>query len=79
MKFLIALVTLAVSPAALAYIGPGAGMTLIGSLLSVIGAILLAVVAVLAWPIRKMLKRRKAAKAAAESADTGNGTEPEQS
>ena len=52
---------LAFAPAAFAYIGPGAGISLIGSLLSIIGAIFLAIFAALFWPIRRLIKRRKAA------------------
>jgi hypothetical protein len=46
-----------------AYVGPGAGITLIGALIGLVSAILLALWAVLRWPIRKFLARRKAAQA----------------
>jgi hypothetical protein len=63
----IAAAALAVSwadPAA-AYIGPGAGITMLGALWGVIVAIALALGAVLFWPIRILLrKRRKPAGAA---------------
>jgi hypothetical protein len=56
-----ALVASWAEPAA-AYIGPGAGITMLGALWGVIVAIALALGAVLFWPIRILLrKRRKAA------------------
>jgi Na+/melibiose symporter-like transporter len=64
-----ALVASWAGPAA-AYIGPGAGITMLGALWGVIVAIALALAAVLFWPIRILLrKRRKPAGAvAADSA-----------
>lgn len=44
-----------------AYVGPGAGVTLIGALIGLISAIFLALWAVLRWPVRRFLARRKAA------------------
>lgn len=55
--------------AALAYVGPGAGISLIGALVGLVAAVFAALGVVLSWPIRKMLKRSKAAKQAAASAD----------
>jgi uncharacterized membrane protein len=51
---------------ALAYIGPGAGISVLGSLLGILGTIIIAIGAILFWPIRKMMKRRKAAAATTE-------------
>ncbi len=48
-------------PAA-AYVGPGAGITLIGALIGLVSAVFLAVFAILRWPIRRYLARRKAAR-----------------
>jgi hypothetical protein len=45
-------------PAA-AYIGPGAGITMLGALWGVIVAIALALGAVLFWPIRILLRKRR--------------------
>lgn len=44
---------------ALAYIGPGAGITAIGTVVAFIGAILLAIVGFIWYPIKRMLKKRK--------------------
>ena len=55
------LLALIASPAA-AYVGPGAGISVLGSLLGILATILVAIGAILFWPIRKMMKRRKARK-----------------
>jgi hypothetical protein len=51
-------------PAA-AYIGPGAGITMLGALWGVIVAVALALGAVLFWPIRILLRKRRKAQAPA--------------
>jgi type VI protein secretion system component VasK len=45
---------------AFAYIGPGAGITVLGALWGVIVALVLAVAAVLLWPMRALFRRRRA-------------------
>jgi len=50
------------SDAAMAYVGPGAGISLIGALVGLVAAIFTALGVVLSWPIRKVLKRRRAGK-----------------
>ena len=58
---MLALATLAsVSDAAQAYVGPGLGAGALGAVLGVVGAVLLAVFAVIYYPIKRMLRRRKA-------------------
>lgn len=47
--------------AAMAYIGPGVATGAIAAVLGVIGSILLAIFAVLYYPIKRMLKRRRKA------------------
>ena len=44
---------------ALAYLGPGAGLGMLGSLFAVIGAVLLAILGLLILPVRMMLKKRR--------------------
>lgn len=51
---------LVAAPAA-AYIGPGAGLSLVGALWAVIVAVGAALFFILAWPLRRMLRRRRAA------------------
>ena len=43
--------------AAFAYVGPGAGLTMLGALWAVILAVLMALFFVVAWPVRRMLRR----------------------
>jgi len=62
------LLALIASPAA-AYVGPGAGISVLGSLLGILATIFVAIGAILFWPIRKLMKRRKAKK---ESEVPGN-------
>jgi hypothetical protein len=62
--------------AAAAYVGPGAGISMLGALWAVIVAIVLALGGLLIWPIRMMMRRRKrsaAVKAAAGDADGAGG------
>ncbi len=49
----------AVPTAAFAYIGPGAGITLLGALWGVLVAIGLAIGAVVYWPVKVLLRRRR--------------------
>ncbi len=63
------LLTISASPAA-AYIGPGAGISVLGSLLGILATIFVAIGAILFWPIRKLMKRRKAKKETGVSAET---------
>lgn len=45
--------------AAAAYIGPGVGAGALAAVVGVIGSIFLAIVAVLYYPIKRMLKKKK--------------------
>ena len=57
--FLVLLPMLFISTHVLAYIGPGAGIPIIGSLLGMVVTVVLVIAAILFWPIRKILKKRK--------------------
>ena len=59
MAFLLAAL-LAASPAA-AYMGPGAGLGMLGSVIAVAGAVLVAVFGIVVLPIRMILRRRRKA------------------
>lgn len=72
LKTLAILILLTVSPAAMAYIGPGAGISVLGSLLGILGTIVVAIGAIIFWPVRKFLKRKKQAKAAANTEGTSS-------
>jgi hypothetical protein len=56
--FVAALLT--AGPAA-AYMGPGAGLGMIGSLVAVIGAVLIALLGLVILPVRMILKKRRKA------------------
>ena len=61
---------------AYAYIGPGAGITAIGSLIALVGAVALAVVGFLWFPIKRLMRARATkANAASENrtSDPGRG------
>ena len=51
------------SSSAAAYMGPGAGLGMLGSLLAVGGALLLAITGIIVLPVRMVLKRRRKAAA----------------
>ncbi len=48
-----------------AYIGPGAGISVLGGIISVVVGVFVAIGAILLWPVRKAMKRRKAARESA--------------
>ncbi len=61
---------LACSAPALAYIGPGAGISFVGSLLTTLIVSLLTVAAVLFWPVRYLLRRWRKPSAARAQEDS---------
>ena len=68
-RVIVAFLALAVLPSApaAAYIGPGAGLTAIGTVLAAVAAIFLAIVGFVWYPVKRVLKaRRKARSVAAE-------------
>ncbi len=67
--FLPALLLIAAATPAAAYIGPGAGLGAIGTVIAVIGAVLLMIVGFVWYPVKRMLKRRKAPVETTETAD----------
>ena len=50
---------------ALAYVGPGAGISMLGALWGLVIGVVMAVGVILFWPIRMMIRKNKAKKAAA--------------
>ena len=42
-----------------AYSGPGSGISFVGALISVVASVFLVIGAILAWPFRAWLKRRR--------------------
>lgn len=73
-----AIAVFATAPDALAYIGPGAGLSIVGSVLAFLAAIVAGILGFLWFPIRRMIRKRKeaAAKAAGAAAETTNPAQP---
>jgi hypothetical protein len=44
---------------AMAYVGPGAGLGMIGSLVAVVGVLVLAIVGLVVLPFRMLMKKRR--------------------
>ncbi|WP_342596227.1 hypothetical protein AAGT95_08705 [Salinicola lusitanus] len=53
-----------------AYVGPGAGLSLLTALWGIIAAVGMALFFVIMWPIRRMRRRRKAEAAAASAGES---------
>jgi len=64
--------TMALSEAALAYVGPGAGLSLLGALWGLLLAIGTALAFVIVWPLRRA--RRRARERQQIGADAGEST-----
>jgi hypothetical protein len=62
--------TCLVAPAAVAYVGPGAGLGVLGAMLAILAAVLATVVGLVLWPLR-MIMRRKRRNAATSSTEQG--------
>lgn len=62
MRTLLALAFLLISSPALAYIGPGAGVSFLGSIWALLVGVVLAIGAVLFWPIRYLFRRMRRGK-----------------
>lgn len=64
------------APAA-AYIGPGAGISFVGSLFTWLIGILVALFAILFWPIRALLRKARGGKGAGNDSETPESGAPE--
>ncbi|ALM54627.1 hypothetical protein AR456_09725 [Halomonas huangheensis] len=51
---------------ALAYVGPGAGLTAIGTMIAVIAALVLAVIGFVWYPLKRVMRRRRAERTSAD-------------
>jgi hypothetical protein len=65
-----------VAAPALAYVGPGAGLGVLGALLAVLTAVLATVVGLVVWPLRMAMRRRKGKTSAAEATASGPEEHP---
>jgi uncharacterized membrane protein YeaQ/YmgE (transglycosylase-associated protein family) len=70
----LALVSATVATPALAYIGPGAGISAIGTFFAVIGAVVLLIVGFLWYPVKRLLRKKKDPMAQAKVADSSGST-----
>ncbi|MEI4486192.1 hypothetical protein V8J36_08305 [Frigidibacter sp. MR17.14] len=61
---------LALPGMAQAYVGPGAGLTAIGTVLALIGAVFFALVGFVWYPVKRLLRRGRPATSTATSAGT---------
>jgi len=59
---------------AFAYVGPGAGLSAIGTVLALIGAVLLGIVGFVWYPIKRLLRGKKAKEESKVSAATDDVT-----
>lgn len=64
---------LAASPA-FAYVGPGAGLTLLGALWGLIVAVVVSVGFILMWPLRRLMRRNRQAASNQQIADEDDAT-----
>lgn len=55
-----------------AYVGPGAGLTAIGTILALLAAVGLALVGFVWYPVKRMMRRRSAGAGAAPDADAAS-------
>jgi hypothetical protein len=60
--FFISMLILDFSECAYAYIGPGAGLGMIGSVIAIVIAVLVVLVGLIIYPIRWVIRRRARAK-----------------
>jgi hypothetical protein len=68
------LAALSVLPdAALAYVGPGAGLSAIGTLVALVGAVLLAIVGFLWYPLKRLIRGLRGTPAAPAPKDGDGG------
>lgn len=73
------LCTMLLAPlAAHAYVGPGAGLSLLGALWALLVAVGAAIVFIVAWPLRRMRRRKREAmqQSEQERATEARGSEP---
>jgi membrane protein implicated in regulation of membrane protease activity len=64
------------APAA-AYVGPGAGLSLVGAFWGLLVAIFAAVAFIVVWPVRRLLRRNRGVPDASASKMTAPGTTPQ--
>jgi hypothetical protein len=71
-QLVVALIVLLVPAVGHAYIGPGAGLTAIGSLIALVGTIVLAIIGFVWFPIKRLMRMRAAKANATIDAPSGD-------
>ena len=69
---------IAIPSTVFAYVGPGAGLSIIGSLLAFVSAIVVGILGFLWFPIRRMMRKRKQAREAEQGAEETSSNADEQ-
>jgi membrane protein implicated in regulation of membrane protease activity len=72
---LAAALTIGVTLPAAAYIGPGAGLSLLGAFWGLLVAVLAALGFVIMWPIRRLLRRNQAKQTARAQSEAPSGAD----
>jgi hypothetical protein len=73
--FLALLIFAASTGDALAYVGPGLGLGVIGAFFSAVLAVLLAIVGVVWYPLKRLLKGRRSSSAGKKDKPPANGND----
>jgi uncharacterized membrane-anchored protein len=76
MRIIVFILLLSATTGAYAYVGPGLGLGVLGALFGAIATVLLAVVGLVWYPMKRLIKRMKGDKA---NVDEGKSEEREQS
>lgn len=71
-----AVIALSSAAPALAYVGPGAGLSLVGAFWGLLVAVFAAFAFVILWPLRRLFKRRRVASTDAATQTTTAATLP---
>lgn len=74
---LLAAIATTPSPAE-AYMGPGGTLSGLGTLLALIGAVFVAIAGFLWYPIKRLIKKRKAGQPAAAGTDEASSVNPDE-
>ena len=74
MRFIVLVFLLFSAAAAQAYVGPGLGLGVIGAILGALLAVIMSIAGVVWYPIKRLLKKGNAARAADATGDPNAGS-----